>query len=78
MSYRAIAAVAAALLEDGRTVQACDVSAGAGLVVDWRTSDLGEVLAQGDAFDTARAFVRAVGPDVALAALSGEHGKAAA
>lgn len=79
MSYRAIAAVAAALLDDGRPLQACDVTAGAGLVVDWRYSANGECLISGaDAFDTARAFVAAVGSESALEAVRGAHGKAAA
>lgn len=51
----------------GEVLQADAVSAGNGMVVDWRTVKSGETLQEGaDAFDTAQLFVALVGPDAAL------------
>lgn len=46
----------------GRVLQACEVSAGNGKVIDWRDVRSGELLLdEADAFDTARLFVHLVG-----------------
>jgi hypothetical protein len=59
----------ALVLLSGAVLHACDVTAGSGLVVDWRTVKSGETLSEGgDAFDTAHLFVMLVGPEPALAA----------
>jgi hypothetical protein len=67
-TYPAVRACALALLA-GAVLQADDVSAGRGMVVDWRSIPSGETLQEGaDAFDTAQLFVALVGEEVALAA----------
>lgn len=77
MNYHAVFQVAAALLE-GRVLQIHEVSAGNGLVVDWRTVRCGETLvADADAFDAALVFVSTVGPATALEAVRRELGEAA-
>lgn len=60
--YRVVSIVARALLQ-GATLQACEVSAGQGLLIDWRTIRCGEpLLHDADAFDVAYLFVWLVGP----------------
>jgi hypothetical protein len=71
-TFPAIRACAQALL-DGAVLQAAEVSAGNGAVIDWRTVRSGDTLQTGgDPFDTAQLFVALVGPEVALAALKDE------
>lgn len=70
--FDAARACALAIL-GGRVLQTAGVSAGRGLVVDWRTVKSGEALLEdGDAFDVAYLFVALVGADVAAALLEGE------
>lgn len=65
-TYEAIRYCAVELLA-GKIIQAAGVSAGHGMVIDWRTLKSGETLqANGDTFDTARLFVTLVGPEVAM------------
>lgn len=65
-TYEAAAACSAALLR-GATLQASEVTAGAGIVIDWRTIRSGEVVLQAEcAFDLAYLFVALVGPGLAL------------
>jgi hypothetical protein len=67
-TFPAVYACALAIL-GGAVLQARDVSAGRGLVVDWRSTRSGEVVQDGcDAFDAAQLFVALVGPDAAFAA----------
>lgn len=54
--------------EAAAVLQALGVSAGHGLIIDWREVRSGETVCEGDAFDVAQAFVRLVGEDAALAA----------
>jgi hypothetical protein len=76
-TYAAVRSVAIAVL-GGAVVQASGVSAGNGIVIDWRTVKSGEELQRdADAFDTAQLFVALVGAYGALAAL-GEHAAASA
>jgi hypothetical protein len=64
-TYEAVRVCALALLA-GAVLQISDVSAGHGLLVDWRTTRCGEELLVGaDAFDTAQLFVALVGPEAA-------------
>lgn len=66
--FGAVRACALTLLA-GVVLRAEGVSAGNGLVVDWRTVKCGEaILTDGDAFDVAYLFVALVGPDPARAA----------
>lgn len=68
-TYPAIRAVSLALLA-GLVLHAGDVTAGNGIVVDWRTVRCGETVCDGAApFDVARLLVALVGPEVALASL---------
>lgn len=70
-TFSAVRACAIALLA-GSVLQVEHVSAGNGMVIDWRTVRCGETLQEGaDAFDTAQFFVSLVGPDAALLAVSG-------
>lgn len=63
-------AVAAALLS-GATLQVAEVSAGNGLVIDWRTIRCGEVIVEAaDTFTVAVTFVELVGLDAAWEAVS--------
>jgi hypothetical protein len=58
----------------GHVVQAEHVSAGQGLVIDWRTVRSGDTIqTSADFFDTARLFVALVGTDAALDAVD-EYG----
>lgn len=67
-NYETIAACSAALLR-GKALQACEVTAAAGMVIDWRTEQSGEtVLVDGDAYEVAALFAALVGNEVALAA----------
>ncbi len=71
-TYSAVRACAIVLFA-GAVLHAADITAGNGIVVDWRTVKSGEELAtQADPFDTAWLFVALVGPEAALAALDGE------
>jgi hypothetical protein len=71
-TFSAVRACAVAILA-GTVLQANNVSAGNGSVIDWRTVRCGETLQEsGDAFDTAQLFVALVGPAAALDALQGE------
>jgi hypothetical protein len=64
-TYTAVRACSIAMLA-GTVLQVCDVSAGNGSVIDWRTVSSGETLLDGaDAFDAAHLFVELVGPEVA-------------
>lgn len=66
--FAVVRACSIALLR-GATLQAEDVSAGHGEVVDWRTVRSGVTVREGlDAFDAALTFVRMVGTDAALLA----------
>lgn len=66
MTYEAIRACALAILA-GSILQVDGVSAGRGIVVDWRTIKSGETLVQdANAFDTAQLFVALVGVERAL------------
>lgn len=66
--FDAVRACSIALLS-GTVLHACDVTAGNGKVIDWRTVKSGEELCPGgDAFDTAYLFVALVGSEAALAA----------
>lgn len=70
-AFESVRACAIALL-GGRVLQADRVSAGNGIVLDWRTVLCGEeLLTGGDAFDTAHLFVALVGPAAALGATEG-------
>ncbi len=72
----AVFAVAAALLQEGAPF-ACGVTAGAGLVIDWRTVRCGRSSCRRPMPSTRRGVRPRRRPDVALAAV-GELGKAAA
>ena len=65
--YPAVRVCALALL-GGEVLQASKVSAGRGTVIDWRHVKSGEIVCEGDAFDTAHAFVTLVGEKSALSA----------
>lgn len=66
--FAATRACALALLA-GSVLAASDVTAGNGLVVDWRTVKSGEALiTDADPFDEAHLFVAAVGPEAAILA----------
>lgn len=70
--------VCAIALLSGGVLQVAGVSAGSGLVIDWRTVTSGEtLLANGDAFDTAQLFVALVGDGPAVEAVRGDTGSAA-
>lgn len=61
----------------GRTLQASNVSAGRGIVIDWRHVPSGETIVEGaDAFDTAAMFLSLVGWGAAAMALDGPEGTA--
>lgn len=65
-TLEAVSACAVAMLA-GAVLQTSGISAGRGLVMDWRSVKSGETLQQdADAFDTAQLFVALVGPDAAL------------
>jgi len=67
-TFAAIRACAIAMMA-GHVVQAESVSAGRGMVIDWRTVRSGDTIQTGtDAFDTAQLFVALVGADAALVA----------
>jgi hypothetical protein len=69
LTYEAVRACALAMLM-GAVLQADNVSAGRGLVVDWRTVKSGKhIQVDGDAFDTAQLFVALVGAETAMASL---------
>lgn len=71
-TFTAVRACSLALLS-GAVLQVGGVSAGNGIVIDWRTVRSGETLTTGaDAFDTAQLFVALVGPETALSALREE------
>lgn len=71
-TFEAVRACAIALL-GGRILQSDSVSAGRGMVIDWRTVRSGETVIDGaDAFDMAHMFVTLVGPEVALATVADE------
>lgn len=64
--FEAVRACALALL-GGVVLQAADVSAGNGKVIDWRTVRCGDALLESaDAYDVARLFVSIVGSESAL------------
>lgn len=67
----------AAAILGGRVLQAEGVSAGNGIVIDWRAVRSGEATT-GDVFDVARVFVALVGDDAAIAALKNENSAGAA
>jgi hypothetical protein len=70
-TYDAVRACALAVCA-GRIVKANGVTAGRGIVVDWREVRSGEhVLADADAFDVAQTFVALVGVEGARAAVDG-------
>ena len=70
--YDAVRACALAML-GGAVLQTCDVSAGRGLVVDWRIVKSGEaMLSEADPFDVADLFVALVGPEAALSTVGVE------
>lgn len=76
-TYAAVRACALAMIA-GTILHAASVTAGNGIIVDWRTVKSGEEIQKdGDAFDTAQLFVALVGADAALAALAGESVSAA-
>lgn len=65
-TFAAVRACAIAMMA-GHVVQAECVSAGRGMVIDWRTVRSGDtILVNADAFDTAQLFVALVGADAAL------------
>ncbi len=70
-THPAVRACTLALLA-GFILHASNVTAGRGLVVDWRTVKSGEELQMGDPFDTAWLFVAIVGPEAALGSLEVE------
>lgn len=71
-TFEIIRSCALALLS-GTVLQTAGVSAGNGIVIDWRTVTSGETLqTDGDAFDTAQLFVALVGVDAASAVLAVE------
>lgn len=70
-TFEAVWACSLALLS-GAVVQAGGVTAGNGLVVDWREVRSGETVQDGgDPFDTAQLFVALVGAECALACVDG-------
>lgn len=79
--FDAVRAVAIVLLAGG-VLQASDVSASNGKVIDWRVVRCGDVVLEGgDAFDAAHLFVALVGPEAALGVVreaTGEDPAAAA
>ena len=69
-TFSAVRACALAIFA-GAILHAADVTAGNGIVVDWRTVRSGaELQRDADVFDTAQLFVTLVGADAALAALA--------
>jgi hypothetical protein len=69
-TFAAVRACVIVLLT-GAVLQVMGVSAGNGIVIDWRTVRCGEVLVTcADAFDVAQLFVALVGPDAATLAAS--------
>ena len=71
-TYEAVRACALAMLA-GATLQIDDVTAGRGMVIDWRTVRSGETLQEGgDAFDTAQLFVSLVGEETAARAVASD------
>ncbi len=71
-TFAAVRACALAILA-GTILHASDVTAGNGIVVDWRTVRSGDTLAtEADPFDAAHLFVTLVGPSAAMAALDEE------
>lgn len=71
-TFTAVRACAIAIL-GGAVLTACDVTAGNGLVVDWRSVKCGEHMeTDGDAAAVAQLFVALVGPEAALASVSDE------
>jgi hypothetical protein len=71
ITFPAVRACAELLLA-GVVLQVAGVSAGKGLVIDWRTVRSGETLqADGDPFDTAQLFVALVGPEAAISVAGG-------
>lgn len=63
----------AVAFQRGRVLQAANVSAGNGLVVDWRQVPSGEILLDdGDAFDVAHMFAAVVPTTLAWEALEGD------
>lgn len=76
MTSNEVAAVRACaiVLLVGAVLQAQGVSAGNGIVIDWRDVKSGEALLDhADAFDTAALFVTLVGHEAALAAATRDH-----
>ncbi len=68
-TFAAVRACALAILA-GAILHASDVTAGNGVVVDWRTERSGATLAtEADPFDAAQLFVALVGPEAALSSL---------
>lgn len=68
-TFEAVRACAIAIL-GGAVIQAAGVSAGQGLVIDWRTVKCGETMLEGaDAFDAAQLLVALVGAEAALEAM---------
>jgi hypothetical protein len=68
-TYPVIRAVSLALLA-GLVLHAGDVTAGNGIIVDWREVRSGETKCEGfDPYDTAWLLVTLVGPEAALASL---------
>jgi hypothetical protein len=71
MNWRLTQALAIALLQ-GEVLQVSEVTAGNGLVIDWRTVRCGEtIITDGDAFDCAYLFLALVGDEAAERALHG-------
>ena len=63
----------------GTVLQTSGVSAGNGIIVDWRSVKSGETIQEGgDAFDTAQLFVALVGDEAALACVIGDTSPAEA
>ena len=73
VSYMAVRDCAVVLLA-GAVLTADDVTAGYGCVIDWRIMRSGQTVLDGaDAFDTAMAFVRIVGPEAACRAAAAHY-----
>jgi hypothetical protein len=71
--YEVVRACAIAI-QRGTVLQAGQVSAGRGMVIDWREVKCGETMLDGaDAIDVAYLFVTLVGPEVARSVLEGNH-----
>ena len=78
MAYEVVRACALAILA-GAVLQVDGVSAGRGIVVDWRTTKSGETLTQdADAFDAAQLFVALVGAERALSVVGDDAPEAGA